>query len=162
MGGRDRTALRSLSGVQTSVPTCIDTQSGSGIDIRHANAHSSTKAEPGRGATLPRLNLPASDSDKAASIGPSLAVSLPEGPLEIGRFNPLAPGASEHFQRRTLSIIAAVMRPMRQPVVIADQFTVKFDRSLDRLASFPVILANPGLNSELALDQVLPGMALFI
>ena len=54
------------------------------------------------------------------------------------------------------------MRPVRQAVVIADQVAMKFERGLDALASFPMIFADPGLNAELALDQVLPGVAFFI
>ena len=46
--------------------------------------------------------------------------------------------------------------------MIADQFAMKFNRLLDAAASFPTILAEPGLNAELALDQILPGMALVI
>jgi hypothetical protein len=38
------------------------------------------------------------------------------------------------------SIVAAMMRPVRQPVVIADQFAMKFNCLLDRFASLPVVL----------------------
>jgi hypothetical protein len=41
-----------------------------------------------------------------------------------------------------------MMRPVRQAIVIADQVTMKFNRSLDTLASFPMIFADPGLNTE--------------
>jgi hypothetical protein len=61
-----------------------------------------------------------------------------------------------------LPVIAAMMRPVRQTIVIADQVTMKFNRLLDATASFPTILSEPGLNAELALDQVLPGMAFVI
>jgi hypothetical protein len=46
--------------------------------------------------------------------------------------------------------------------MIADQFAMKFNCLLDVAASFPTILAEPGLNTELALDQILPGMAFII
>ena len=90
---------------------------------------------------LPRRKSSNVRSDKAACVGHSLAVTLSKGPLQIGRFNLLASGLSEHFQGRLLSVIAAMMRPVRQPVVIADQFTMKVNRLLNRLAPFPVILA---------------------
>lgn len=38
-----------------------------------------------------------------------------------------------------------MMRPVRQAVVIADQFAMKFDCRINRLAPFPMILAEPGL-----------------
>jgi hypothetical protein len=41
-----------------------------------------------------------------------------------------------------------MMPPVRQAIVIADQVTMKFNRSLDTLASFPMIFADPGLNTE--------------
>jgi hypothetical protein len=40
-----------------------------------------------------------------------------------------------------LSVIAAMMRPVRQTIVIADQVTMKFNRLLDATASFPTILS---------------------
>jgi hypothetical protein len=61
-----------------------------------------------------------------------------------------------------LPVIAAVMRPVRQPVVVSDQVTMKFNRLLNCLTSLPVILAESSLNSELAFYQILPGMALLI
>lgn len=69
---------------------------------------------------------------------------------------------SEHFQRRVFLIVAETMRKMRQPVMIADQFTMKLDRSLNTLAAFPTVFTNSRLNSELTLDQVLPRVALLI
>jgi hypothetical protein len=59
--------------------------------------------------------------------------------LEIGRFNPLASGLTENRQWRMFPIIAAVMRPVWQPVMIADQLAMKLDRLLNRFASLPVI-----------------------
>ena len=111
---------------------------------------------------LLNVNLPAPDFDEAARVGHTLAVSLPKGPLQIGRFNLPPFGVSEHFQRRVLPIIAAMMRSVRQPVVIADQFAMKFNCFIDRFASLPVVLSESSLNTELALNQVLLGMALFI
>src|SRR5262245_19505091 len=55
-----------------------------------------------------------------------------------------------------------MMRPVRQAIMIADQFAMKFDRLFDGAASFSTILAEPGLNAELAPDQILPGMAFVI
>lgn len=104
------------------------------------------------------VDLPAPNFDKAARVGHSLTVSLSERPLEIGRFNPLAAGVSENRQRRMLPVVAAVMCPMRQPIVIADQVTMKFDRLFNAATSFPVIFAKSSLNSKLTLDQILPGM----
>jgi hypothetical protein len=66
---------------------------------------------------------------------------LPEGPLEIGRFNPLASHVSKNRQRRMLPVLAAMMSPVRQTIVITDQVTMKFDRLLNAAASFPVIFA---------------------
>ena len=84
------------------------------------------------------INLPSPDFDEAAGVGHSLTISLPKGLLEIGRFNPPAAGVSENRRRRILPVVTAVMRPVRQAVVIADQVTMKFDRLLDRFAPFPV------------------------
>jgi hypothetical protein len=39
---------------------------------------------------------------------------------------------------------------------------MKLDRGLDALASFPMIFADPRLNTEMALNQILPGVALLI
>ena len=61
-----------------------------------------------------------------------------------------------------LLVVALAMRPVRQAVAIANQVAMKFDCGLDALASFPTVFADPGLNAELALDQVLPGVAFFI
>jgi hypothetical protein len=108
------------------------------------------------------VDLPAPDFDKAAGVGHPLTVSLPEGPLEIGRFNPIASGVSKNRQRRMLPVVAAVMRPVRQAVVIADQVTMKLDRLFNAAASFPVIFAESGLNSELAFYQITPRLPFFI
>src|SRR5262249_48332172 len=40
-----------------------------------------------------------------------------------------------------LPIIVAMMRPVRQSLVIADQVTMKFNRPLNATASFPVVFA---------------------
>jgi hypothetical protein len=67
------------------------------------------------------VDIPADDADEATGIGHSLAVSLPESTLEVGWFNLLASGVSEHFQWRVLPIIAAAVRPVLQPVVISER-----------------------------------------
>ena len=54
-----------------------------------------------------------------------------------------------------LPVVAAMMRPVRQPIMIADQFAMKFNRLLDAAAPFPTILAEPGLNAELALNGLI-------
>src|SRR5262245_52977927 len=61
-----------------------------------------------------------------------------------------------------LPVIATMMSPVRQAIVIADQVLMKFDRLLNATASFPVIFAESSLNSELRLDQILPGMPLVV
>jgi len=87
------------------------------------------------------VDLPAPDSNEAAGIGHPLAVPLSKGALQIGWFNLLASGVSENFQRRLLPVVAAMMRPVRHPVMIADQVAMKLDRLLNATASFPVIFA---------------------
>ena len=54
-----------------------------------------------------------------------------------------------------LPVITAVMRPVRQSVVIADQVAMKFNRLLNATASFPVKFAESSLNAELALNGVI-------
>jgi hypothetical protein len=61
--------------------------------------------------------------------------------LQISRFDLHAFGVSENFQRRLLPIVAVVMRPVRHPVMIADQFTMKLNRLLNVTALLPVILS---------------------
>src|SRR5262245_43190486 len=100
--------------------------------------------------TFFNVYLPASDSDEATRISQTLRITLSECPLQIGRLNTLAPCVAENRERRLLPIIAAMMRPVRQSIMIADEFAMKFDRLLDAAASFPTILAEPGLNAELA------------
>src|SRR6266542_3426050 len=46
--------------------------------------------------------------------------------------------------------------------MIADQFTMKLNRLLNVTALLPVILSEPGLNSELRFDKVTPRLAFFI
>ena len=88
-------------------------------------------------------------------IGQTLGVTLSEGPLQVDHLDACAPGFSDDFQWRAFSIIAVAMRPMWQPALIANQFTMKFDGCLDRLASFPVIFTDPGLNAELTLNGLI-------
>jgi len=66
---------------------------------------------------------------------------LPEGPLQVGRFDACASGLSKNRQRRVLLVVALAMRPVRQAVVIANQVAMKFDCGLDALASFPTVFA---------------------
>jgi hypothetical protein len=40
-----------------------------------------------------------------------------------------------------LPVVAAMMRPVRQSIMIADQFAMKFNCLLDAAAPFPTILA---------------------
>jgi hypothetical protein len=47
-------------------------------------------------------------------------------------------GAQSPIPERELDL-CAMMRPVRQSVVIADQFAVKLNRVLDRFAALPVI-----------------------
>ena len=61
-----------------------------------------------------------------------------------------------------LLIVAKAMSEVRQPVMIPDQFPMKFDGGFNHLAAFPMVFAEPGLNAELTLDQVLPRMAFLI
>src|SRR5215475_729275 len=60
------------------------------------------------------------------------------------------------------SIVAAMMRPVRQPVVIADQFAMKLNRVLNRFAALPVIFAKSSLNSELRFNQITPRLSFLI
>src|SRR5262249_8897813 len=108
------------------------------------------------------VDLPTSDPDEPMGVSHPLAISLSEGPLQVGRLDACASGLSKNRQRRVLLIVALAVRPVRQTGVIADQVTVKLDRGLDALASFPIIFAHPGLNTEMALDQILPGVALLV
>ena len=61
-----------------------------------------------------------------------------------------------------LPIVAAMMRPVRQAIVISDQVTMKFDGLLNAAASFPVVFAESSLNSKLAFYQILPRMAFLV
>jgi hypothetical protein len=83
---------------------------------------------------------------------------LAESPLEVGRFNLLAFRIAENRQGRTLPVLAQMMRPMRQPVVVADLLTVKFLGFFNRFTPLPLIFAEPGFDPEITLDQVLPRM----
>jgi hypothetical protein len=94
----------------------------------------------GAGQSLLDINLPAPDLDKAASIGLPLTVSLSEGPLQISGLDTFASGVSENRQGGMLPIIATMMGPVWQSIVIADQVAMKFNCLLNARASFPVIL----------------------
>jgi hypothetical protein len=104
------------------------------------------------------LYLPAPDADKSTSIGNPLRISLAESPLEVGRFNLLAFRIAKNRQGRTLPVLAQMMRPMRQPVVVADKLAVKFLGFFNRFTPLPLIFAEPGFDPEITLDQVLPRM----
>src|SRR5262245_59747123 len=94
--------------------------------------------------TFFNIYLPASDSYKATHISQTLRITLSECPLQISRLNTHASSIAENRERRMLPVVATMMRPVRQSIVIRDQFTMKFNRLLDAAASFPTILAEPG------------------
>src|SRR5215831_14566293 len=58
-----------------------------------------------------------------------------------------------------LPVIAATMRPMRQAVVVADQFAMKFLSCFNRFTPLPSIFAKSGFDPEITLDQILPGVS---
>jgi hypothetical protein len=91
-------------------------------------------------------------------IGHPLRISLAEGSLEVRWLNLLALSLAENSQRRMFPILAQMMRPMRQPVVVADQLAVKFLGFFNRFTPLPLIFAEPGFDPEITLDQVLPRM----
>jgi hypothetical protein len=78
------------------------------------------KLDGGAGERFFYVYLLAPDADKSTSIGHPLRISLAESPLEVGRFNLLAFRIAENRQGRMLPVLAQMMRPMRQPVVVAD------------------------------------------
>ncbi len=86
------------------------------------------------------INLPATDFDKAAGIGQPLTIPLSESPLYVGRLCLLASGLAQDRQRRVLTVVAAMMRPMRQSIMVTDQFAMKFNRFLNCFTPLPVIL----------------------
>src|SRR5262249_43374792 len=51
------------------------------------------------------------------------------------------------------------MRPMRQAVVVADQFAMKFLSCFNRFTPLPSIFAKSGFDPEITLDQILPGVS---
>ena len=57
----------------------------------------------------------------AARIDQTLRITLSERPLQIDRLNTLAPCVAENRERRVLPIVAVMMRPVRQSIMIADQ-----------------------------------------
>jgi hypothetical protein len=52
-----------------------------------------------------------------------------------------ASGWTQDRQPRVLAIAAAMMRPTRQSVMVADQFAIKFNRLVDCYTPLPVIFA---------------------
>src|SRR5262245_45834379 len=58
-----------------------------------------------------------------------------------------------------LLVIAATMRLMRQAVVVADQFAMKFLSCFNRFTPLPSIFAKSGFDPEITLDQILPGVS---
>src|SRR5262245_64037567 len=54
------------------------------------------------------------------------------------------------------------MRPVGHPVVITDQYAMKFNRLLNAAASLPMVFAEPSLNSEMTFYQIQPRPPFFI
>ena len=57
----------------------------------------------------------------AARINQTLRITLSERRLQIDRLNTLDPCVAENRERRALPIVAVMMRPVRQSIMIADQ-----------------------------------------
>lgn len=95
-------------------------------------------------------------------INSALAVMLAEGSLECWGFDSFALRHSENFKWCSLLVVPKTMRPMRQAIVIADQFAVKVDSGGNRSATFPMVFTNTRLNSKLAFNQVLPRVAFLV
>lgn len=83
------------------------------------------KLNGGVGQPFLDINLPAPDFDKAAGIGQPLTVPLTESPLYVRGLCLLAFGLAQDRQRRVLPIVTAMVRPVWQSVMVADQFAMK-------------------------------------
>jgi len=57
----------------------------------------------------------------AERINQTLRITLSEHLLQIDRLNTLAPCVAENRERRVLPIVAVMMRPVLQSIMIADQ-----------------------------------------
>ena len=61
--------------------------------------------------------------------------------MTVGRFNLFAFRIAENRQGRTPPVLAQMMRPMRQAVVVADQLAVKFLGFFNRFTPLPMVFA---------------------